>query len=390
MRNAPLHERAAMLKEFMLLMLVAGASGVAWACFFGQFEACYISLPIGFFMFLFIALIDQSIASSDWSLHNILRHPAAQWSRELWARLSVRVTITAVLSYATSTGAAMAMFGAAILMQLDHIRMAENQQIEERFDTQTNSFLDRMVGPERKTVKELKDAAAIVRPQHDEAMKRQVDAQARLEVAEQDMARESTGQGGRFRGQGPRYREAQGQADAARADLARANRDIAIYGPRSDAVQKKLDTAQAALAQAEIPLRPQLEQMEAAKEKELQPRRQDALLSYMALISLEEDPVKGRAARWFHSVMLGVLMVIELAFFTVRGFFAQPSLYMLTMRKNTLEEAERLDAEHERNLRQIRNWKGIAGLISNDDPPLKPLPPNDNEVKPEVRETGDD
>jgi Domain of unknown function (DUF4407) len=374
MRNAPLHERAAMLKEFILLMLVAGASGVAWTCFFGQFEPVYISFPIGAFMFLFIALVDQAIASSDWSLHGILRSPGMRWSRDMWIRIGVRLTITLVLSMATSTGASMAMFGDAIKMQLDHLRRLENQQIVTDYNVEINRFLERMVGNQFRVVKELKEAVTRTTPQYEAALKKQAEIQARLEIAERDMARESTGVDGRFKGKGPRFRAAQDRADAARGELETVNRTISIDGPKADAAQKKLDTAEDALAQAEVPLRPQLEEMEAAKNKELEPKRQDALLSFRAWKSLMRAP-DGGDVREFSWLMMGVLMVIELAFFTVRGFFQQPSLYMLELIKSTIETAERKDADHERTVRNIRNWKEPVGLLPN---PMLPGLFNDN------------
>src|ERR1700722_364302 len=141
MRNAPLHERVNLLLEFWLLTMISSASGVAWSCFFGQFEPWYIAGSIGTFMGLFIATVDRFIAASDWSLHGILRDPAVVWTKDLFVKLAVRVTMIVVFSYATSMGASMAMFGDAIEMELETLRRAENVRIMEIHDSEINTFL---------------------------------------------------------------------------------------------------------------------------------------------------------------------------------------------------------------------------------------------------------
>ena len=352
--DAPLRDHMTVLYEALLLFLVALISGAAWAAFWAKFLPLLVALGLGVVAYSFIFLIDQAIGAADWRLGGILRHPSARYGKEYWARLAIRATMTLVLSLATSTGAAMWMSGDAIKAQLDQVRREENQKIEDRYAVELNTMLQRQFGSQMDRIKSLAETVRTTTPLLDMARQASTEATELQKTAEMDEEREATGKDGRAPGKKVRYREAEARADAARADLARANTLVGIYQPRLQQAKEQLTAATEAFEAAKATIQPKIDALEDEKRSHLIPARQDALMSFMALQQIYDDPVKGKAARWFGTLMMLVLMTIELSYITIRIMFQQASIYMALLIDDTKRRAEGIDAKHENDVRQIR------------------------------------
>lgn len=367
----PMRERVMLLFEFLLLLLVALISGAAWAAFWAQFLPLFAALVLGGVAFVFIFMLDRAIGGSDWSFAGILRHPAAKYGREFWARMSIRILVAFILSFATSTGATMAMFGGAIQAELEQIVREENNKVADRYAIEINNMLDRHVGAERAEVKSLTQTIAATTPALDEARQQAAAAAVRIQAAKDDEKKELRGANGRPVGPGVKFYGAEDREKAATADLAKWGAQIRIFEPRLNDAVARLRGAQQRLQAAQVPIQADVDRLEAEKKAHFVTPHRDALLSYMALQRVYADPEKGAAANFFGRMMMAVLMTIELSYFAVRIIFAQASIYMVLLVKSTKEDAARADADHEITINTIRNETEKALSEEEPKPPSK-------------------
>ena len=324
---APEGERVTLASEFILLVLVSAISGVAWAAFWAQFARPLVAVSFGLVASVFVFLLDRAIGSSDWSLGGILRSPGARYGREFWAKLAIRLLVTFILSFATSTGATMAMFSEAIATELDQLRREENQRIEDRYAGMLHDLLARHFGVQVAEIDSLTKTIAATTPALDAARRIAAEAAAKQQAARDDEAKELRGANNRAAGAGHRFFDAEDREKASGAELARAQAEIGIFEPRLREAQARLKVANAQLQAQQPTVQGEIDALEVEKKSHLVVGRQDAMLSYMALRKLYDDPVHGQAARDFARIMMAVLMTIELSYFTVRIIFSQASIY---------------------------------------------------------------
>ena len=96
---APKQDHYTVVAEALLLCLVAGITGVAWAAFWAQFSALPFACACGILAFAFMFLIDSTIGASGWRLTGILRRPRVHRSMDYSLRLSARFAMTVILSF---------------------------------------------------------------------------------------------------------------------------------------------------------------------------------------------------------------------------------------------------------------------------------------------------
>src|SRR5205085_8400512 len=90
--------------------------------------------------------------------------------------------------------------------------------------------------------------------------------------------------------------------------------------------------------------------------------RNDALMSYLALQEVFDDPRFGSAARHFSWLMMAVLMTLELSYVVVRACFTHASVYMAILIADTKKRAEFAAADYERNSAALRKMADLPAL----------------------------
>ncbi|MCZ7641528.1 MAG: DUF4407 domain-containing protein [Pseudorhodoplanes sp.] len=245
------------------------------------------------------SLVDQAIGAADWRLTGVLRQPGGRHGWQGHARLAMRLAMTVILSTATSTGASMAMFHDAIKTQLEADVRGKNREIEEQYAERIREHRTLRFGSLEADVQRLTASVADASRVLDAARALRATASQRAEAYQIEADRELKGAPGYKAGAGSKYREAQARKLAADSDLAKAASDIEIYEPRLAQAQAKLDAATAALRSAENAFAGEAAEIDAERKSKLVPDRNDALMSYLALQEVYEDPRFGEAAQHF-------------------------------------------------------------------------------------------
>jgi hypothetical protein len=369
LRRSPLHDRLVVAGEAMLLLLVACASGAAWALFWTQFASIPVGLACGAFAMAFILLIDRAVGSAEWALTGILRRPGPRRGGGHWARLASRGLITLVLSFATSTGATMAMDHVAIIRQVERNRLEQNKQITAYYDGLKTGLRNQSLGSLISEANRIKATITATTPLLDNALKMRADAASSQNIADTEARREKNGEPGYQRGPGPKYRAALKQKQDADTALARANAEVAIYDPRLADANRELDAVNARLQAGEETIKAGLARLEDEKQLRLIPEGYDALMGYTALQQIYESPTEGPAALFFSRLMMAVLMTVELSYVVARLWFSPASICTALLIKETKIEAEAVNADYERQSHQIR--AGLEAEIG----PRPPRPP---------------
>lgn len=348
---APYHERFVIVGEALLLLLVACSSGAAWAVFMTMFGSLPVGIACGLFAMAFILLLDRAIGSADWALSGILRKPGL---RHDWLRIGLRSVITITLSFATSTGAIMAMDHTAIVHQVEADRLKKNKEINAYFEDQKAALRKQKLGSAFTDTVRLKAIIDETTPLLDAARKAQADAASKQVIAATEARREKNGEPGYKRGAGPLYRDALRKEQEADATLAHANAEVAIYEPRLNTVLPKFDAVNMRLQEGEDSIKDELATIEKQKQLRLVPEGYDAFMGYRALQQIYRSPEDGEAAMFFSWVMMGVLMTVELSYIGVRLIFSPASISHATLIKNVKLEAETINAEYELKSHNIR------------------------------------
>jgi Domain of unknown function (DUF4407) len=352
--RSPLRDRSTVIAEAALLLLVACASGAAWTLFWCQFASIAVGVACGAFAMAFILLLDRAVGSAEWALTGILRRPGRHHGGGYWGRLAIRISITIVLSFATSTGAIMAMDHVAIIRQVEHNRLEQNKQITAYYTGLKTDLRNQSLGPLINEANRIKGIIAENTPLLDTARKAQADAQSQQRIADTEAERELHGHPGYQAGAKTKYRAALKKRQEADTALAAANAEVAIYDPRLTDANKKLDTINASLQAGEETIKPGLEKLESEKQASLIPEGFDALMGYTALQQIYQSPKDGPAALFYSHLMMAVLMTVELAYVVVRLWFSPASICQALQIKETKVEAEAINADYERRSHKIR------------------------------------
>lgn len=370
--QAPRQDHYAVVCEALLLSVVAGVSGLAWTAFWAQFLSLPVACAFGALACLFIFLIDQAIGAADWRLTGVLRQPGGHRAWWVHGRLAMRLAMTVILSTATSTGASMALFHDAIRTQLDQDVRGKNRQIEEQYAERIREQRTLRFGSLEADVQRLTGSVAEMTRVLDAARQLRATASQRAETYQIEADRELKGAPGYKAGAGSKYREAQARKLAADSDLAKVASDIEIYEPRLAQAQAKLDSATAALRSAETAFAGEATQIDEERKSKLVPDRNDALMSYLALQEVYEDPRFGEAARHFSWLMMAVLMTFELSYVVVRVWFSHASVYMALLIADTKKRADVAAVDYERHGNALRS---VLGLPTIGRVKLRFLPP---------------
>ena len=341
-KKIPFWNKANICAEYALLFVISMVTGVAWWCFWGMWGSWYASLFVGITAFILMFLLDRLIAGSDWRKMGVIAFEGIRYGRTFYIRLVLRIFMALVSSNATSVALKMKTSEAAITNQIEQSVRARNLRIQEKTAATIKDLTQRETGYEQTQALAQRKALDEIAPIVDKAQHDRAQAVENLRLAQQDMDRELTGSDGRPGGRGKEYRKAQDRADAASKALALADNDLARYQPRFLVQKKASEDAYRAFEDALARLSQKVQVLEREKWAAMEPVRQDAALSYMALQEILADPERGPAARFFGHIMLAVMMTIELSYLIVRTIFGQASIYMAYLIQDAKNRAAKI------------------------------------------------
>jgi hypothetical protein len=390
-------DRIWLVLDAVLLAVVALISGTAWTVFWYQFALLPVALFFGGIAFLFIPLMDVAIAAADWRPQGILARPGMRLRWDWWGRLGLRLCVSIILSFATSEGATLAMCREQIEKQKELDVLSQNRATEDRFAKLEQDLRQQRFGSLTKEIEQLNQTVTEATGPLDHAREVQETAKNSAAVAQDHADKELHGAPGYKAGAGPKYMAAKAAAEAAQAELVKANAQVANLLPRVTEANNRLKAARQKLADAEAAIQGDIAALEQQKRLQLVTVRSDPLLNYIALQEVFQDPTVGKAARDFHWLMIFVLLTFELSYLMVRIVFATASIYTVLLIKETKLRAEQAEAEYLRDSAALRARSPSSPkllppikLISWDDPETKPpQPSNDDEETPRLHH-GDD
>lgn len=352
--DCPLLDRAIFIGEGILLLVVALASGCMWMLFCTTFFNPVVGVLAGLFFAGFILLVDRAVGMAEWALTGILKRPGVRHSWSHWVKPMIRLTMTLVLGLGTSTGAMMEAEKVTIEHRIEAERYIANQKITNNAEAQKVNTRKQALGPSLDEAGRLKRIAADASAALDTARVECAKAKSEQEIADTEAERELKGHPGYRKGAGPNYRAALKKKQDADAALAKCEAQVGIYEPRAVEANRKLDAVNARLQAGDERIRPEIEKIEAAKDKALIPPGFDPLMGYMALNKLYDDPVIGQAARGFSWLLMAILMTVELSYFAVRTVFQPASIYNVLLIERTNELAEGISAKAEMRRHALR------------------------------------
>lgn len=348
MLSAPDNDRKRCISEALLLLLVTIVLASCWTLFFSTFWPLYASVFAGILVGLIVALLDQAMGAAEWSPGGFLD---GRGNGKNWPKYVVRVGIAFVLSFATGTGVALAMYAGALDNRQIVIAERENESLERRYDDKERALsgryerlIDMTQSEERKLVERQDQLVAQLAEVSAES-----ESQAREVVRWQtEQVLEEVGQG-RAEGKGKDYLSAVqyekaanarvGQAEKRKAELKLA---LIPLGTQVSELKERVETLRADY-KAEIA---SLENRRLNDSARVSPSS-DPLSNFVAFLELRGDSRKGRAVQWIHALLMGVIICLELSYVMVRSFLRPPSIYWVRMntliRKLALEESRRLD-----------------------------------------------
>ena len=365
--RSPIRDRMACVSEAAFLGLVGVISAVTWTAFWAPYVPLPVAYVFGGIAFGFIVLLDAAIGAADPQPEGILRAPGIRRRWDWWGKIALRIGVSIVLSVATSEGATMAMFHQNIMEQLEKDVQLHNREAQERFERKVGAYRQQHFGPLLDAIKKQQDVIDQTTRPLDDALQVQATAENRLAAAKVKADREHQGKDGSVKGDGPLFKAALKEQEAAQAELVKAQAQVGIYKPRVDQARDQLKKGQDKLDRAESASRDDLARLEHEKDADLTTVHSGPLSARRALAEIYADPDTGRDAQYFSLVMKLVLITLELSYLMVRLIFAHASVYTMLLHADTRLRA---DEAHDDYLRR-------RAASRPDEPPATPpaLPP---------------
>jgi hypothetical protein len=362
MAKSPLRDRIACVSEAALLGLVGLISAIAWTNFWAPYVPLSIACGFGLIAFGFIVLLDVAIGAADPQPEGILRPAGLRRRWDWWGKIAMRISLTVILSVATSEGATMAMFREAIKERLAYIVQMHNRDSQDHFAQKVAAYRQQHFGALLDEIKKLNGLIDQTTKPLDDALQLQAAAENNLAAAKVKADREHHGKDGSVKGDGPLFKAALKEQEAAQAELVKAQAQVGIYQPRVNHAKEQLGHAQEKLSQAEATTHDDLAKLEQEKQAEVVTMHNDPLLAYRALELIYADPDQGEAARHFALMMKLVLITLELSYLALRLIFAHASVYTMLLLADTLVRADEVHDDYRRR----------RAALCGDEPPPPP------------------
>ena len=324
--GCPAIDRFQAYSKAVLLAAVASIALIAWGGFFLWFAPFYFAVPLTVVVVVWIVVIDQIIGASRWALQGVLAPPKAS-KIGINAALVLRLVIGVVTASATSISGTMLFSHAKIEAQEEKTRDSENAAKRAAGDADKAQAWQSMLGA---LDAEVKHAGGEVGALND-----RLDAARRLRDAAGQQAVDSkitadcqlTGGPGCKRGAGQQFRAALLRQGKAADDLRRAEGDIPDIEAQIKAANGRRDGAVAAFRAREPEYLEAAQAIDKRVADEAVPKRNDPVMSYMALQQVLNAP-DGDGARFFAHLMMALLLTVELSYVIVSEYFSHASIYM--------------------------------------------------------------
>lgn len=356
-------DRMTIISNAVLLLILGVVAFVAWTAFWSSFLPLEAAIPLGLLVGSLVLLIDQAISASDWELAGVLR--TAPRGKEYWFKVIARALIAFLLALATATGATLWMFSDTIEARLQAERTAKNAPVEAEYARLKAELKTRLIKPllsELEAKQRERDALQI---QIEQELTERDQAYRRASKARIEAGREiDGGLPGYVKGDGPRYREAKRQEAEAMALAKKASEDVHTSQSRMEAAEKSIAQFNSTLVTKEDEYRSRA--LELDNQKMLDPRwsplRNDPLMRYMALRSIQRDPDVGQAATEFGLMMTLVLLTLELSFLFIKVACSPASVYVVRLIARAKREAALVSAEYARTVNDINRGRPRGNL----------------------------
>lgn len=362
-REANAFDRATIIGDAFMLLLVWVLACIAWTGFFATVLSLAPSIAMGLLFGTMTAALDRAMGASDWTLSGVLRQgrPSAGW----WGRIAVRFALGVMLAQATAFGLQMVIFRPSIEQQVRREQAEENTPLEQEFHARKVARRQELLTPLSSELETLNQERTQLLGQikQDDDVRRSATSSAVKQRAEADRE-ESGDQPGYVPGRGPKFKEAQRLADAAATLKSESDRQIGTARSRLAALDKRVTALTSELGTAST----QLQRFDKDTDQEkLQDSRwnrggNDPILAVQALHTLKTDPKRGTAVKdivWLTNI---VTLALEFAFLLVKMIFAPTSVYLVRLIADTKFDAETINVEHQRRMRTLHDGAVRPGL----------------------------
>ncbi len=317
---------------------------IVWSSLFATFMSVVAAVGLAALVALLIYLVDSTAFASDSEPAGILR--SGRLPPAWWGRLIIRCSIAFGFSLLTATGAMLVLFSGSINQRLQMERTQQNLPIQEAYAAKEQALKARLIAPLEAEVAGLQNERDDVTKNLQTATATRAEQQQRASKARIQLGREVTGGlPGYVPGYGPRAEEAQRQQREADLLLKSATDEIKSYETQLADIGKRIAEATHKLASAGAVLDAKIRELELAKvaDPSWMPARIDPLMEYMALRTIESDPVRGPEASWLHHLASIFMLLIELCPFILQNFFGVASVYRVRHNEHTKYEAEEVE-----------------------------------------------
>lgn len=350
MSECPPNEQVAIISQGAHLLLVAGISGIIWVGFGALFVSVWSAPALGIIAFSLTVLIEQSISIPEVGPASFLKDPAARDTKAKVAKFGGRGALAVIFSLVTSLVAALILHWQTVLHTVEDARRDKNWHVDEQFDQQVHMVKLQLLGVVQRRVDELHAGIDRDRASLDEANAKAADAASRSTIAADEMKKEARGGNGYDAGKRALWKQRRDDKLVADHDFSTAKAQVGVVQPRLDAMLKELPQAEERLAAAEAQpaVRKRLDQVEAERMEAQEKFGIDGMMAVMALENVFDDPKIGSTARWFHYLMMAVLLAVELSYVIRVIFYAPASVYNAMVMKKTKLMVEKAAADYER------------------------------------------
>lgn len=285
-KDGPENEKWYIMLRALLLVLVAGSSGIWWTIYVAQFMPWFLCPFVGLFGASIILIFDSAIGSADWHLKGMSANPAPRHKRSFWISIALRVGVSGIFGSVTSYALAERMQSVAIERSLEAVRGGLNRKVDEKAAQQVKDLRDQQLGDLQQEV----------------AVRRKL-----VEVT------------------------------------------VHQRGRRYGNSQSSLDAAERRLRDKEEKIQPKIDKIEAERVTNQVTNSKDPMLAAIAMEEIRNDPKIGPAARRFTLQWLVLLMTIELSYLLIKIAF-EPSMickFRQNKRSRLMEAQEMVDFENQ-------------------------------------------
>lgn len=360
-RNANYYDRSNVIAKALILLLTATLGMVAWSALFSTFLSGRLTIIATTIVVAMIFLLDRHLMATALSIPASVANLMAEqspppvesdgWSQRLVRTLRIDVLIALVtrLAYALIL-ATMTSFGLSIYLYQDTIADMQAQELasanqtliteyEKRGQTMRDALRDSKAehGRQSESLSSAKSTMAELLDQREAAV-------AEMEHFAIEMGRQNHGWGGRTKGQGVEYFEAERQRDRAANTVARLDQRIGTQEATVSLIEENINELSSKISQETNNLSEFEAGMMAAAQADprWRNRQQSPLAAMISLEKIFRDDEYGKIAKRTHQGVLSPLIALELTPLLMSIVFRAPTVYELSYQERLRNEISRV------------------------------------------------